>query len=176
MISEFLLVFEGMLDGVVQRAQETERLLRSPDCGFLLVSGPDPAQARLATSFSERLSSEGIELLGLIANRAHTWPGSDPPELDEAARRETTSALERALRREEAPFEPDRVADVLVQTAARQALLARQDRETLAALIAELPLGPEQTRTIPLLSEDVHALEALARMARFVFPESSDVA
>ncbi len=177
MISEFLLVFEGMLEGFVQRARETERLLRSQDCGFVLVAGPDPAQARLATSFTQRLSSEGIELLGLIANRARTWPGgSEVPELDEAACREATSALEHALGQEETPFEPDRVAEVLVETASRQALLARQDRETLATLIEELPLGPEQTRTIPLLSEDVHALEALARMARFVFPESSDVA
>ena len=48
--------------------------------------------------------------------------------------------------------------------------------DEVPALIDELPLAPEQTRTVPLLSEDVHALDALARMARFVFPESSDAA
>jgi anion-transporting ArsA/GET3 family ATPase len=164
MIGEFLLAFEGMLDGFLERAKETERLLRSEECGFLLVAGPDPAQARLATSFSERLSSEGIALLGLIANRARTWPaGPDAPDLSEDA-----------LAEDDAPFDPRATASVLIGTAARQARLARQDRETLAALLEELPVDEGQTRTIPLLSEDVHALEALVRMARFVFPENGN--
>jgi anion-transporting ArsA/GET3 family ATPase len=175
MIGEFLLAFEGMLDGFLERAKETERLLRSEECGFLLVAGPDPAQARLATSFSERLSSEGIALLGLIANRARTWPeGPDAPDLSEEMRQRAAAALERALAEDDAPFDPRATASVLIGTAARQARLARQDRETLAALLEELPVDEGQTRTIPLLSEDVHALEALVRMARFVFPENGN--
>ncbi len=177
MISEFLLAFEGMLDGFIERARQTEELLRSPECGFLLVAGPDPSQARLTAIFAERLGREGIELLGLIANRTHAWPGGgDPPELDPATLAQATRELRDLIGEAEAPFDPETTAAALIETAARQARLVRQDLRSLEALVEELPLERVQVRTIPLLSEDVHTLETLESMARAVFAEQTDAA
>jgi anion-transporting ArsA/GET3 family ATPase len=175
MISEFLLAFEGMLEGFRERARETERLLRSEGCGFLLVAGPDRSQTRLAASFSARLREEEVHLLGLIANRVRTWPGdSPPPVLDEAERASATDRLRKCLVEAGAPFDARSVADTLVATAARQAHLARTDEENLRALVESLPIEPDQVRTIPLLAEDVHALGALDRISRFVFEDGTD--
>jgi anion-transporting ArsA/GET3 family ATPase len=175
MISEFLLAFEGMLEGFRERARETERLLRSEGCGFLLVAGPDPTQTRLAASFSARLQEEQVHLLGLIANRVRVWPGdAPPPVLDEAEQARATDHLRKSLVEVGAPFDARSVADTLVATAARQAHLARTDAQNLQALVERLPIEPDQARTIPLLAEDVHALDALDRISRFVFEDGPD--
>lgn len=171
--SEFLLAFEGMLDGFLERASETERLLRSDVCGFLLVAGPDPLQAQQAASFSERLESDGIHLLGLIANRVRTWLGPSPaPELDSEAQARAGKWLEKCLVELDPPFDPTKVAPVLISTAVRQAQLARQDEQILEKLVQRLPIEAKQVRTIPLLPEDVHELETLGWMAETLFGET----
>jgi anion-transporting ArsA/GET3 family ATPase len=170
MTSEFLLAFEGMLDGFLERASETEQLLRSDVCGFLLVAGPDPLQARQAASFSERLQSDGIHLLGLITNRVRTWPGPSPaPELDPEAQVRVTEWLAKGLAELDPPFDPTEVAPVVISTAARQSRLARQDERILGELVRRLPIEAAQVRRIPLLPEDVHELETLAWMSAALF-------
>jgi anion-transporting ArsA/GET3 family ATPase len=174
MTSEFLLAFEGMLDGFMQRASETEQLLRSENCGFLLVAGPDPMQASQAASFSERLEREGIRLLGLVANRVRSWPSKEPARvLPPGEQARAAEHLAKSLAELEPTFDPERVASVLIATAVRQARLARQDQETLQALVGELALDPTQVRTIPLLPEDVHELETLVWMTGAVFRDES---
>jgi hypothetical protein len=159
-----------MLDGFMQRASETEQLLRSDVCGFLLIAGPDPLQARQAAAFSERLKSEGIRLLGLVANRVRTWPGAEPaPELSPREQARAAERLAKGLAELDPPFDPEAVAGVLIATAVRQARLAHQDRETLQALEEELRIDPAQVRSIPLLPEDVHELETLVWMTGAVF-------
>ncbi len=170
--SEFLLAFEGMLEGFRARAVETGELLRSSACGFVLVAGPDPLQARLAASFSERLEQEGIELLGLVANRVHTWPGSGAaPLLSASDLVQERECLARRLAEPDPPFDSEQVAAVLVGVASRQARLAGQDAETLRCLAHELRIDLKRVRTIPLLDEDVHALEALAELGSYIFDE-----
>lgn len=170
MISEFLLAFEGMLEGFRSRAGETERLLRSDVCGFVLVAGPDSTQARLAASFAERLESEGIRLLGLVANRVRTWPGPDaPPELPPSEQDRATERLARSLEKLDPPFDPSLAARVLVRTAAQQASLARADDRNLESLARDLGVDAHGVRRVPLLPEDVHALPALAAMAEIIF-------
>jgi anion-transporting ArsA/GET3 family ATPase len=127
-ISDFLLAFESMLDGFTTRAAEIEALLRDPACGFVLVVGPDPEQARRALDFSARLQEDGIGLLGLVMNRVRTWPTSGPvPELDEVEAKRITERLAKGLAEGNSPFDPKRTARNLVGTLTRQALLARRD-------------------------------------------------
>ena len=175
-ISDFLLAFESMLEGFTTRAAEIEALLRDPVCGFVLVVGPDPEQARRALDFSARLQEDGIGLLGLVMNRVRTWPGSGPvPELDEVEAKRITEWLAKGLAEGNSPFDPKRTARNLVRTLTRQALLARRDAEVCAHLEKTLALPPEAVRRIPLFSEDVHALESLRRMASDLFGNAADV-
>ncbi len=175
-LSEFLLAFESMLEGFTTRAREIEALLRSPECGFVLVAGPDPVQARRAQEFWRRLETEQIHLVGLVANRVHLWPGGGPPPpLDDATRAAGTASLAKALAESETDVPPDfdwaAAAGEVAEAAQRFAASARRDAGVLGEFIASLPLDRRDARVIPLFAEDVHALEALRRMGKHVFDE-----
>jgi anion-transporting ArsA/GET3 family ATPase len=166
-ISEFLLAFESMLDGFTSRAHEVESLLRSPNCGFVLVAGPNADQVRRAERFWSRLEEERIRLVGLVLNRVHVWPGlSDapevPPELSSRARAWLEGALD----------DPETTRGVL-ETLSRQASLARRDRALASRLARALPLPPEAICTVPLMAEDVHAIEGLQTLASEIFGEAA---
>lgn len=174
-ISEFLLAFEAMLDGFRTRAHEVERLLRSPRCGFVLVAGPDVEQARRARAFSQRLRIEGIRLVGLVVNRVHAWPGGGPaPEPTQSARAAALAWVETHLASQGPALARPQLAALLVETTSRLAGLARRDRAVREQLEAALALAVTQVREIPLFEEDVHALEALVRMAEHLFGASRD--
>ena len=156
-----------MLGGFSERAREVSLLLRNPVCGFVLVAGPDLQQAKSAESFWERLQAEGIQLVGLVLNRVHAWPGRGEAPADDAAEAErAVDWLSRAI----AARAPERRRDR--QRARRSSPpRARRPRSRAATRAcangsrSALPLEPEAVRAVPLFSEDVHELEALARMA-----------
>jgi anion-transporting ArsA/GET3 family ATPase len=169
-ISEFLLAFEELLAGFSERAREVARLLRDPSCGFVLVAGPDLSQARRAEAFWERLQAEGIHLIGGVLNRAHVWPGPDAPPADDPAEAERArSWLAGALAGRDPALDAEASARALVGAARAQAALARRDTEVRRQLERALPLEADALRTVPLLADDVHALEGLSRLAREIF-------
>ena len=173
-LSEFLLVFESMLDGFSSRARQVEALLRSDECGFVLVAGPDPEQARRAEALGARLEEERVRLVGVVLNRVRTWPGGGPiPEADPATREKATAWLAGALAEQRSEWDPEAAARALVDGAARQASLARRDAEILGRLGAELPVDSGSVRVVPLFAEDVHALDGLARISTHLFGESA---
>jgi anion-transporting ArsA/GET3 family ATPase len=171
-ISEFLLAFEEMLGGFSERAHEVARLLRDPVCGFVLVTGPDLQQAKSAESFWQRLQQEGIQLAGLVLNRVHAWPGAGAAPADDAAEAErATEWLARAIGSRAPELDALGSARALVAATRAQAALARRDAGVRERLEQALPLEREAVRAVPLFSEDVHELEALARMAALIFDE-----
>lgn len=164
-ISEFLLAFESLMGGFAERAHEVEALLRSSRVGFVLVAGANPDQARRAAEFWSRLSRERIDLVGAVVNRVRTWPGPQLPTLPtQSEEREALEWLEDRLGR-------GREARGVLDTLLAQIALARRDREHLEALARALPLEREALRPVPLLSEDIHAIDALASLGRFIFGE-----
>ena len=171
-ISEFLLAFEEMLGGFSERAREVSLLLRDPVCGFVLVAGPDLQQAKSAESLWERLQAEGIQLAGLVLNRVHIWPGAGVAPADDASEAERAVAwLARAIGARAPELDALGSARALVAATRAQAALARRDAGVREQLVKALPLAPEAVRAVPLFSEDVHELEALARMAALIFDE-----
>ncbi len=165
-ISEFLFAFEGMLGGFSERARAVERLLRDPRSGFVLVVGTDPVQVDRARELWSRLALERIGLTGVVQNRVRTWPGGGPPPPhDAAAEQEARAALAKALEASGAELDPERVARELSATAARHASLAASDLALRELLMRAMPVAAHDVRSIPLFAEDVHALDALWRMA-----------
>lgn len=73
-IAEFLRGFEGMYEGVAERAHAVEQLLRSDATGFLVVTAPEPEPAREASVLARRLVDDGYRLDGLVLNRMHAVP------------------------------------------------------------------------------------------------------
>lgn len=174
-ISEFLLAFEAMLGDFTRQGREVERLLRDLSCGFVLVAGPDPEQARLARSFWRRLEPERIHLVGLVLNRIRVWPGSGPPpEVDAAERTAALTWLQKELEERGLEGTAEATARSLLGIAEQQAALARRDAENCAQMERALPLEPAQVRRIPLFDEDIHALDTLARMGEHMLGKSED--
>lgn len=172
MVSEFLLVFESLWEGIASRAREIEAVLRDPSTGFILVVGPDPVQVRRAEQFWARLSDEGIHLAGVVVNRVRSWPGDGPPpNLDGAPRDIAERLLGERLAAAEPPFDPKPAARGLVAVVARYSAQARRDSQITGHLSRALELADGDVRVIPLFAEDVHALDALAMMSSHLVPE-----
>ena len=153
-------------------------------CGFVLVAGPDPVQARRAREFWGRLETEQIHLVGLVANRVRVWPGGSggpgggpPPPLDESTCAAGATSLAKALAERDADLDAGAASravaasNAVAETARRFAASARRHQRVLGELVASLPLDTRDARVIPLFAEDVHALEGLRRMGKHVFDE-----
>ncbi|MEQ3552152.1 ArsA family ATPase [Pseudonocardia nematodicida] len=69
--SAFVQAFDTLFGGFAERAEKTYALLRSPGTAFVVVAAPEPDALREAAYFTDRLSSEGMPLAGLVLNRTH---------------------------------------------------------------------------------------------------------
>ncbi len=168
-VSEFLLAFESLWDGIATRAREIDRVLHDPACGFVLVVGPDPVQTRRAEEFWARLDRERIHLVGLVLNRVRAWPGGGaPPTFAPDDLASARAVLERALGGERWAA----TAEGIVDAVERWAALARRDRALREHLAEVMPLDADDVREVPLFPEDVHALDALGRMSDHLFAAS----
>jgi hypothetical protein len=146
-------------------------LLRDPSCGFVLVAGPNLQQAKSAESFWARLEAESIHLVGLVLNRVHVWPDGGPPPDDEPEAAERgiawlSSELAASAPELDAPAARGRSSTPRARKRAGPARRLGAER-----LLRALPLEAESVRVVPLFSEDVHELAALASMAEQIFGE-----
>jgi anion-transporting ArsA/GET3 family ATPase len=167
-ISEFLLAFEGMADGFRDRASHVQELMLGPDTAFVLVTGPAHESVDQALSFLGRLDAYDVPLLAVVANRVREWPEGIPPQgLDSDA--DPTRALARALAGTLAGKRAEHAARAAVEAAAGYAELVRRDDEALRPVREHARAGGLFYRQVPELPEDVHDLESLDRVARYVF-------
>lgn len=168
-ISEFLLVFEGMSAGFVQRAGDLRRLLRGPDTSFVLVAGPSEESMLQARQFLARLDERGIRLVGVLANRMHRWPGAgSAPRLD--ADPSELAALAEALRAASpAPADAQAAARATLEAACAYGRLVERDQAASEPLRAELAAQGRFFVRIPEQREAVSDLAGLDRIARDVF-------
>ncbi len=92
-MSEFFQAFEPMFEGFHQRAKEVEKLLRSKETVFVLVTGPGEARIPDTLFFARRLKEAGLRLGPIVVNRVH--PHYAPKtERQEPALREGFELLE----------------------------------------------------------------------------------
>jgi hypothetical protein len=172
-ISEFLLAFEGMSAGFRERAARVRGLLLGPEAGFVLVAGPGGDAVRQSAELRERLTSFGVELCGVLANRMHRWPdGSPPSALVPGAQppSEDLAALAAALRTACGAGVPaERAARAALDAASGYAALVRRDERATRPLREAIERGGGFWGAIPELPEDVHDLAGLARVADAIF-------
>jgi anion-transporting ArsA/GET3 family ATPase len=167
-ISEFLLAFEGMADGFRDRASRVRELMLGSGTSFILVTGPAHESVDQARSFLERLEAYQVPLLGVVANRVREWPEGVPPQkLDPEG--PDTKALAAALAGTQAGTLAEEAARAAVEAAAGYAALVRRDEAALGPVREHTEAGGRFYRQIPELSEDVHDLESLDRIAHYVF-------
>ncbi len=93
-MSEFFRAFEPMFAGFHQRAQEVEKLLRSPETVFVLVTGPGEARIPDTLFFARRLKEAGLRLGPIVVNRVHPHYASSGARKADPVLREGLELLE----------------------------------------------------------------------------------
>ena len=148
-LSRFFRSLSGILEGFGERTRAVQKLLRSAQAGYLIVTSPEPEPVSEARFLAGRLRETGIGSPELIVNRVHFdgLDGNDPDHLADTLAEDLGADLARRVASNLADF------DVLV----------RRDRETVMEL-TELLDGGEPT-LVGHLDEEVQDLLGLARIA-----------
>ena len=152
-----LVTFFGLLGGMTEdldrRAEQVQKLLASPETGFVLVTSAQNEPIKEAIWFRRTLQAGDLPFAAAIVNRVHhDLLGEDPgAEIDT----ELDGLLEGALARRVA----ENFADYHV--------LARRDSRNVQRLREEL--GDQPLLLVPHFDDDVHDVEGLMRIHRYLF-------
>jgi len=84
-LSEFLLAFSSMFDGLKERSRRVLSLMSERGTTFLLVCAPEPVSLGQVSRFAERLARDSMDVAGVLVNRAHLpVPAAELTEADVA--------------------------------------------------------------------------------------------
>jgi anion-transporting ArsA/GET3 family ATPase len=135
------------------RAAEVERMLRARTTAFVLVTSAEREPIDEAIWLHRTLEHGGLPFAGVVVNRVHhdLLAGSEPDDV--------TPSLRRSLGSDLAARVAENFHDYHV--------LARRDDRNVKRLARAL--GREPVLLVPQLDEDVHDLEGLLRMHRYLF-------
>lgn len=89
-MAEFFQAFAPFFDGFRERALEVQKLLRSPETIFVLISGPGPQRVADTLFFARKLKEAGYHLGPIVVNRVHpgeVQTGIAPPGTETDGRR-----------------------------------------------------------------------------------------
>jgi anion-transporting ArsA/GET3 family ATPase len=157
-----LTTFFGLLGDMTgefsARARAVEKMLRAGTTAFLLVTSAQEAAIDEAIWFRRTLEETGLPFAGVIVNRVHhdILGDSDPENLLGALGQELAPDL--AARVAENFFDYHR--------------LARRDARNVARLHDELADQP--LLLVPQLDDDVHDVEGLLRVHRYLFASDAE--
>ncbi len=157
-LSTFFQLLGGMTEDFSARAQQVEQMLLADTTAFLLVTSAQSEPIEESIWFRRTLEQGGLPFAGVIVNRVHHDLLGDHEPDDVAAA--LTAELGAAL----APRVAENFHDYHV--------LARRDAHNVARLSAELDGRP--LLLVPQLDDDVHDVEGLLRMHRFLFAPAAE--
>jgi len=157
-LATFFGLLGDMTDDFSARAKQVELMLRSPSTSFLLVTSAQRASIEEAIWMRRMLEESGLPFAGVIVNRFHHDLVGDS-ELGEIS-----AELAKRLRPELARRVAENLADYH--------LLARRDELGLERLTAELDGRP--LLAVPQLDDDVHDVEGLLRVHRYLFASEAE--
>ena len=154
-LSDFLLAFSSMFDGLKSRSEKVMALMNESTTAFLLICAPEPVSLGQVNQFAERLARERIEIAGVLVNRVHTQVAEDPLTSDDVQLID------------ELPCEPSAVHGlsqrVRAALAEAQALATADER----ALVS-LKLSSHPSLSVPEFNRDLHSLDDLAEFAEIL--------
>jgi anion-transporting ArsA/GET3 family ATPase len=152
-LSTFFQLLGGMTEDFRVRAAQVEQMLRAPTTAFLLVTSAQREPIDEAIWFRRTLEESGLPFAGVIVNRVHhdMLGDTEPDDLAE----QLTDRLG-----------PDLAARV-ASNFHDYHVLARRDEHNISRLASDLD-GPPLL-LIPHLDDDVHDIQGLLRMHRYLF-------
>ncbi len=154
----FFALLGDMTEDFSARAAQVQRLLRAPTTAFLLVTSAQPAAIDEAMWFRRTLGEASLPFAGVIVNRVHHDLLADG-DVD-GVRAQLTAAL------------GDDLAGRVAANLADYHVLARRDALGVQRLADEL--GDRPRLLVPHLDDDVHDIEGLLRVHRFLFASAAD--
>jgi anion-transporting ArsA/GET3 family ATPase len=160
-LSTFFGLLGDMTDDFSARASQVERMLRAPSTTFLLVTAAHAPAIDEAIWFRRTLEEGGMPFGGVIVNRFHH---------DMLGAADTGDVAGRLKGR----LDPD-LARRVAANFDDYHRLAQRDRRNVARLTAELggPAMPEPI-LVPHLDGDVHDIDGLERVRRFLFASAQE--
>jgi anion-transporting ArsA/GET3 family ATPase len=157
-LTTFFALLGDMTGEFSVRARAVEQMLRAQTTAFLLVTSAQEAAIDEAIWFRRTLAETGLPFAGIIVNRVHhDILGDSEPE-----------DLLSALGEELAPDLVGRVAENFFD----YHRLARRDARNVARLHDELADQP--LLLVPHLDDDVHDVEGLLRVHRYLFASDAE--
>jgi anion-transporting ArsA/GET3 family ATPase len=167
-LSEFFQSFGDMAIGFRERAQRVNQLLGDRRTTFVLVTAPEREPIDEAIFFWRRLTEGELPFGGVVVNKVHhdylRW-AEDSDGLDsEAALEQLAAELQRSL---DGTRDGSDLAARVYENFQRYRVLAQRDRENIALLTRRL--DEQRIIQVPYLDDDVHDLDGLAEINRYLF-------
>jgi anion-transporting ArsA/GET3 family ATPase len=156
-VSVFFRALGDLLGGFRERATAVNGLLGDPGTVFLLVTSPEREPIDEAIFFWRKLKAARMPFGGVIVNRVHHREAEGDPD-------EVVAALAGKLGEELARKVADNFRDYQV--------LARRDQRNIARLAGKL--DDDRILEVPYLDEDVHDVDGLAGIGRFLFASEAE--
>jgi anion-transporting ArsA/GET3 family ATPase len=152
-LSEFFQAFSGMVDGFRERAKRVSELLSNPATTFLVVCGPQGEPIEEAVYFHRKLVEAKLPVGGVIVNKVHYETEAD---LESG---EVEADLRELL--------DDELAERVAANFADYQALAQRDARNVRHLANEL--NAKRVIRVPYMDEDVHDLDGLLKIDRYLF-------
>jgi anion-transporting ArsA/GET3 family ATPase len=152
-LGEFFQAFSGMVSGFQERAKRVSELLADPATTFLIVCGPQGEPIEEAVYFHRKLVEAKLPVGGVIVNKVHYETEADL----------VGEGVEAELRD---LFDGDLAERVATNFADYQEL-AQRDARNVDHLAREL--DAKRVIRIPYMDEDIHDLEGLLKIDRYLF-------
>ena len=157
-LSVFFQLLCDMTNDFSQRAAQVAQLLRAPTTAFVLVTSAAREPIDEAIWFGQRLQDEGLPFAGVVVNRVHH------DLLGDREPREVRRSLARVL--------PPGLASRVAENFRDYHVLARRDAHNLARLAGQL--DERRLLLVPQLDDDVHDVEGLERIHRYLFGSQAE--
>ena len=167
-LSEFFQSFGDMAIGFRERAQRVNELLGDRRTIFVLITAPEREPIEEAIYFWRRLTEARLPFGGVVVNKVHhdylRWAEDSDGLESKAALEQLASELERSL---DGSRDGSDLAQRVYENFQRYRVLAQRDRENIALMRERLE--ERHIIQVPYLDEDVHDLEGLAEIDRYLF-------
>jgi anion-transporting ArsA/GET3 family ATPase len=157
-LAVFFRSLSGMIDGFKERAQAVNKLLADRGTVFLLVTSPEREPIDEAIFFWRKLKAARMPFGGVVVNRVHHDLLGDA-EVDDVSD-ELAAEL------------GDKLAGRVAENFRDYHVLARRDARNIERLGGQL--RDDRLLLVPYLDEDVHDIEGLSRLNRYLFATEAE--
>jgi anion-transporting ArsA/GET3 family ATPase len=174
-LSEFFQSFGNMAEGFSERAQRVKELLSHRDTTFVLVTAPQREAIDEGVYFWRRLREAHLPFGGVVVNKVHhdfvlplepgAFTGDASGALAQSVLEQLPGELAQSLGDED-------LAARVHENFENYRALAERDRENMARLTERLE--EDSVVCVPYFDEDVHDIEGLAQVNRYLFSSAAE--